>query len=331
MSRRFCIVKPEDLWTGPTTRELRKHAADVRELLAYLLSGPTSDRWGIWHLELDTVVLHTGRKDAVVLKGFDVLAELGLAHYDLGSQFVYVPHMPESQFAQWPLMPKDNNARHAKRWYKALPRNPFLGSWFDRHVKELFLTEDPEPCERREWIPREGEAPLKGPALEPAGLVPATDLLGERNLPAKRDRRAGAMTSGEIDSAYDKIVSIYPKPDALEKGRKAFHKLKPTPELVGQIFAALQWQVVQPDWLKEGAQFAPSLYRYFEGKRWLDRPRRVPHVSESTMSLASSGQGFVNQFPEDERCERPAPRPPVSGTPSSKLHSLPPSARSRTR
>jgi hypothetical protein len=315
MSRRFSIVKPEDLWTGPRARELRKKPSDVRELFAYLLTGPSSDRWGIWHLELDTLVLQLGRKDPAILAAFAALSELDLAHYDLGTQFVYVPSMPESQFVRWPLLPKDNNVRHAKRWYAALPRNPFLGRWFDRHCEDMSLDQEPEAVTRRDWTPR-GEAMPALPTLPteplpvapaPAELTRAVDLLGEvRTVPmlSSRERRAGVMTASEIDAAFKKIVDIYPKKDALDRSRKALHKLKPTPELMTLIFAALQWQVQQPDWLKEGATYAPRLDRYFVDKRWLDQPRRIPRASKETMDTMAGMVDFAQEM-EAERWKTP--------------------------
>lgn len=298
MSRRFAIIKPEDLWTGPRTRELRKHPADVRELLAYLLSGPTSDRWGIWNLELDMIVLQSGRKDATILKAFSALSGLDLAHYDPTSQFVYVPDMPESQFSRWPLLPNDGNVRHAKRWYTSLPKNPFLGFWFDRHLDDLFLTRDPDACTRRD-----GSAIVAPPAAEPT-VEPTVDLLGERPLPVKVSRN-GHMTPAEIDHAFDKIVLTYPKRDALDRSRKTFHKLKPTPELVQTIYTALAWQTKQRDWLKEGGAFAPRLDRYFTDKRWMDRPRRVPHANSTTVQTMAAMADFIEGDGEECRTHEP--------------------------
>lgn len=296
MSRRFSIVKPEDLWTGDCARELRRHGPDVRELWAYLLTGPTSDMWGLWHLELDTLVLHTGRKDAAVIKAFGTLTDLELAFYDMPSQFVYVPSMPETQFARWPLLPNDNNVRYAKRWYRSLTRNPFLGDWFDHHVEDLFLLKDPEACERREWAVR-GRETMPGEVPAAAAPAPTEDLLGM--VPAPAQKKKAAMTAGEMDAAFQKIADMYPKGDAIDRARKVFHKMKPTPELLQQIFSALQWQCRQPDWLKEAGAYAPRLDRYFEGKRWLDRPRRIPNVSSETVQA----MGAVNDFVNDMRAE----------------------------
>lgn len=288
MSRRFSIIKPEDLWTGPSTRDLRRHPAEVRELFAYLLCGPTSERWGIWHLELDLIVLQTGRKDATVLKAFSVLTGMNLAHYDMTSQFVYVPDMPESQFSRWPLLPNDGNVRHAKRWYATLQKNPFLGFWFDRHLNDLFLAREPDACTRREGTAFVAQSPKElAPPVEPT-----VDLLGDRPLPVKVSRN-GHMTPAEVNAAFDAIVKIYPKADALDRSRKVFHKLKPTPELLTTIMAALAWQTRQRDWIKEGGAFAPRLDRYFTDKRWLDKPRRLPHANSTTVQTMAAMADFI--------------------------------------
>lgn len=292
MSRRFAIIKPEDLWTGPLARQFRQHPATVRELFAYLLTGPTTDHWGIWHLEMDTIVLQTGRKDVEVVKALEVLAAMRLAFFDVRTEFVYLPTLPETQFIRWPLMPGDNNVRHAKRWYAALERNPFLGDWFDRHLEDLFLLRDPDACTRREWTPE--DAP-----------PPAEDLLGPvpETLPVRSSRRVG-MPEAELEAAYQRIEAMYPKKAALHLAKRALKKLNPTTELLGLIFQALEWQVRQPDWLKENANFCPRLDRYFEQRRWMDKPSRVPNVNTGTAQIMTGMSDFIDYGGEPE-CTTP--------------------------
>ncbi len=303
MSRRFALVKPEVLWTGTVAREMRKHPADVRELAAYLLTGPTSETWGIWHMELDTMVLQTGRKEPNVLKALAALQELRFAFYDIGTQFVWVPDMPSSQFSRWPLMPNDNNVRHAKRWYAALPVNPFLGDWFDHHLIDLHLDSEPEPVERRA-LQGAPPAPSEGPSPSPS---PGFDLLGEKkDLPART--RPQAMTAGDLDTWFERIAAVYPKQVKLAKARAAMAKLKPTAELMVQIWSALEWQCQQRDWLKEGGHYAPSLYNYFTDRRWLDRRPNVQHFNKGTAAIVGGINDFVNDAPDLEPECRILPR-----------------------
>ena len=295
-SRRFGMVKPETLWKGTLAKELRKHAAEVRELVAYLLTGPTSDTWGIWHLEMDTMVLQTGRKEANIAKALALLEELRFCFYDLDTQFVFVPDMPASQFVRWPLLPNDNNVRHAKRWYASLPTNPFLERWYDHHLADLHLDGEPEPVERRAF----GGA-SKG--LSVGSKEIAMDLLGEKEIqPAHARVKATGMSAKELDEFFEQVCAIYPKQAKLSKARTALTRIRPTHELLEQIWAALQWQVKQRDWLKEGGHFAPSLYNYFQDKRWLDRKPTVQHMNQGTAAVVSGMADFVN---DRDICETP--------------------------
>lgn len=296
MSRRFGMIKPEVLWTGPLARQFRNHPAEIRELATYLLAGPPSDTWGIWHLELDTIVLQTGRKEANITRAFAVLEELKFAFYDVMSQFVWVPDMPASQFVRWPLSPHDNNVRHAKRWYAALPPNPFLGDWYDHHLSDLHLDAEPEAVERRAL-----EAPPKGPSPSQSKEI-TSDLLGEKEiLPAHT--RARGMSASELDKWFESVCAIYPKQAKLSRARTVLAKLKPTPELLATIMEALSWQVKQHDWLKEGGHYAPSLFNYFNDKRWLDRkPATVAHVNKGTHAVVTGMADFIS---DRDECRTP--------------------------
>lgn len=293
-ARRFSIVKPEILWTGEPGRQLRKHPPEVRELAAYLLCGPLSDTWGIWHLELDTIALHTGRKEGPIIKALGTLEELLFARYDLGSQWVFVPEMPAMQFTRWPLLPHDNNLRHAKRWYEQLPRNPFMALWYEKHVADLRLLDEPDPVPLRDYVDR----PNGEPTPPPEGF----SLVG--NKPRAIERRK-TVPAAELGEWLDRIVAIYPKVEKVEKARAALVKLHPTPDLLVEIWTALQWQVKLRDWLKEGGRFAPSLYNYFVDRRWLDKPAKLGHANASTVDAIAAAADFAEQE-SGEQCRKPA-------------------------
>lgn len=315
--RRFSILKPEMLWTGPVGKLLRPCHAHVRELWAYLLTCPTGNPWGLFRLELATIVNETGRQDRDVKEALDALRKFGLADWDAETQFIYVPLMPESQFTRWPLLPRDHNVLHAKRWYATLERNPFIERWFDRHAGDLHL-ETAEPIVgRRTWSPeipdlapppaavpvRKGQSPDPVPDPAPAP-APATDLLGRPTTAELQTIAAKRLTPSEIDKVFDEIARIYPKGEAIQLAKKAFVRIRPDSETVQDIMRALVWQV--PRYAKDGGAYAPRLDRYFEQKRWLDkRPATAPRVNDSTRAIVQSAEDFINEdHPEWNTAEK---------------------------
>ena len=291
--RRFAIVKPEVLWTGYPGRHLRD-SPEAFKLAAYLLTGPESDMWGIWHLEARIVREYLGMTSSKYQKAFDVLTDIKWAY--LNKEWVYIPELPASQFTRWPLLPLDNNTRAAKRWYEELPENPFLGAWFDQHLADLCLRQEPQ-------VTRRG---TEGPPAPPA---PSVEELEVFDLLGKKIVEKGLSTA-ELDRWFARMVEIYPKKDKLHRARTMLRQLQPTAILMDEIWAALAWQVRQPDWLKEGGRYAPSLYSYLREKRWLDKPRTLPYLNESTVQAMQTIEDFAN---EEIPCTEP--RTNVRGLP----------------
>jgi hypothetical protein len=68
--------------------------------------------------------------------------------------------------------------------------------------------------------------------------------------------------------SFDEFWQRYPRKVAKGDARKAWEKLKPTPTLEAQIFAALDWQREQ--W--EDPRYTPHPATYLRGERWEDEP-----------------------------------------------------------
>jgi hypothetical protein len=124
----------------------------------------------------------------------------------------------------------------------------------------------------------------------------------------------------------ERILMIYPKRILVKRAREALAVLQPTETLMQTIWAALQWQVKQRDWLKEGGSFAPALPFYITGRRWQDRPPRA-FANTSTVSAASAAVDFANGAP----CTTPEKNVSGSQALSRRSPSLLPSRKNPTR
>jgi hypothetical protein len=71
---------------------------------------------------------------------------------------------------------------------------------------------------------------------------------------------------------FDQFWQAYPKKRSKGDARRAWQKLQPSPALVQQILTALGWQVLQPQWTKDGGQFIPHPATWLRGERWDDEP-----------------------------------------------------------
>lgn len=122
------------------------------------------------------------------------------------------------------------------------------------------------------------------------------------------------LTPQEREVWLERIVAIYPKRDRIKFAREALADLQPTETVMKEIWAALQWQVAQRDWMKGGGGYAPCLDRYIRGRRWTDRPRRLGRLNDSTIDMMDSMMEFIS---EEAPCETPPKTaralPPRSG------------------
>lgn len=62
----------------------------------------------------------------------------------------------------------------------------------------------------------------------------------------------------------------YPNHKAKADALRAWRKLAPSPDLIAEIHAALDWQTRQHGWVKDRGQFVPMGATYLNGRRWED-------------------------------------------------------------
>lgn len=82
-----------------------------------------------------------------------------------------------------------------------------------------------------------------------------------------------APPEGEAAPDFDRdFWALYPKREAKEAARKAWHKLNPDEALWATMAAALSAQVASPRWLRDGGQYIPYPATWLNGRRWEDEP-----------------------------------------------------------
>lgn len=125
--------------------------------------------------------------------------------------------------------------------------------------------------------------------------APGNSLLTEQKLTEQNgtevNRTVPALKRGvrvTDPEGFDAFWNLYPKHKKRHEAVKAWIKLTPDAELRERILAAVSWQRVQPDWLKEGSRWAPDASTYLNNRRWEDEPPSV-----NTARLSDAGMQSV--------------------------------------
>jgi hypothetical protein len=72
------------------------------------------------------------------------------------------------------------------------------------------------------------------------------------------------------DDGFLQFFTAYPKRKAKGDAEKAWKKLKPSPDLLQTMLAALDRQKASSDWLKNAGQYIPLPATWLNGRRWED-------------------------------------------------------------
>ena len=100
-------------------------------------------------------------------------------------------------------------------------------------------------------------------------------------------KRSSWLMVDEDDPQWLRFWNAYPKRVSKKNARQAWATLNPSPTLVDTMIEALAWQSQQPQWLKDGGQYAPFPATWLNGEKWDDecpahlKPRaewQCPHV-----------------------------------------------------
>lgn len=129
------------------------------------------------------------------------------------------------------------------------------------------------------------EANAKQPTQQNESPVPVPVPLPEPGSVPKGKKPSRSLRSLDTgvrdnDAAFMAFFQAYPRHVKKQAAWEEWQKLGPAPPLE-RILAALQWQVQQPDWLKEGRRYVPEPSAYLHGRRWEDEPTQAPLLAET--------------------------------------------------
>lgn len=266
---------------------MAKFPSIVRDLAHFLYSGPNAVKYGLYCKPLEVMAAEFGRTHAQIKGALEVLAKLDYAHFDELTSFVWVPKMAFWQLRPLPLKVGDHNIKAARAWYRAVPRNPFLGEFFDRYNFDLRLADgDVWPgteVARREW----STAPAT--LLDEAMAAEETQALVLVPPAAPARERRAAMDTRQLEADFEMWWKAYPKKTGKLAARTEWMKHQPTRDTpIDKLLEKLAEQCRSYDWTKEGGKFIVDPERYIKRGRWLDEVRSI------RAPLAKQNEGTLN-------------------------------------
>lgn len=155
--RTYSIFTPQR-WIGGTGKNLRRGIQsrqkgdperetfkDAQIVADMLVNNPAANMYGLYYITLGNMADLTGLDVQEIRDALALLQREEFAYYDPTTEFVWVREMARVQMFL-PLKPGDKNVKTANRWYLQLPRNPYLGRFYDRYADDLHLQD-----RRDEW------------------------------------------------------------------------------------------------------------------------------------------------------------------------------------
>lgn len=112
--------------------------------------------------------------------------------------------------------------------------------------------------------------PEKWKAIE-ASYTNTCQTLAKRLPLDKEINREKEINRNNPSSDFAAFWQAYPRKTGKDAALKAWEKKAPS---LSACLKALEWQVYQPQWAKDGGQFIPHASTWINGGRWLDEPLR---------------------------------------------------------
>jgi hypothetical protein len=199
--RSFFKMSPQ-FWTGETGRGIRKAGKNCQLLAAFLCYPPQGNALGLYYLPLHHVIHEVALTLKEATDAMHKLCDIGFCSYDLESEFVWVIEKAKIEIGE-SLKSSDNMIEWANREYEQVPKNPFLGEFYDRYREAFHLKNrrDFEGGRDQVWT---GSG---HPSLRLSLSLPL------RLSSLKGDRRGGEK-SGAVDNSTE---PQWPSPLALQK------------------------------------------------------------------------------------------------------------------
>jgi hypothetical protein len=119
---------------------------------------------------------------------------------------------------------------------------------------------------------KEPESTIPAPFEHCADTIQADEgTCGRERKGTEGNGSPSPAADGEFEESFDRFWESYPRKDAKQTAERAWRKLKPTPELVEAIVAAVDRQA--KSW--RDPQFIPMPATWLNGARWKDQGSKV--------------------------------------------------------
>ena len=212
--RDHAIISPH-FWLGDTGKEIRGDS-DTQVVFLYLLTCPSSNMIGLYHLGLPTICHETGLSTKGASKGLRRGEEGQFCFYDMASETVFIPLMAKYQLGET-LSPKDNRHKAVLKMLNQVHKSPFLKDFLDIYSecycidKTMFLEAPSKPLRRgrekfsAEKVDQDQEQEQEQEQEQNTPIVPTG-------------------TCGNGSALFDEWWNLYPRKEAKGKALEAWKK-----------------------------------------------------------------------------------------------------------
>lgn len=139
---------------------------------------------------------------------------------------------------------------------------------------------------RAEQLRQNRERVQRHREMKRSGNAPVMEL----DQPVDVDQSVPTQTIAVVEDGFDAFWSVYPKKVGKGLARAAWHKIKPS----GDIIGAVERQKRSAAWLREGGRYIPNPSTWLNQQRWDDEPDpEVPVLTEKNLNNLRAGEAFI--------------------------------------
>jgi hypothetical protein len=162
--RDYAKVSPQ-FWTGETGKAIRRRGFEGLLVAVYLMTNSRANMLGLYEQPVLFMAHETALGEEGASKGLRYCIEEGFCSYDEATEMVWVHEMARYQIAD-ALKSGDNRCKAVQKEYDSLPKNPFLGDFFDRYARAFNMTTRRDQTGEKQHVPKAPSKPLRSQEQE---------------------------------------------------------------------------------------------------------------------------------------------------------------------
>ena len=130
---------------------------------------------------------------------------------------------------------------------------------------------------------------------------PSVRTINEPSIPPYSPPKGGQRRGSDDDfkrlvpEGFEDFWELYPRKVGKGSALKAWIKVK-ADSFAGRIFSALEWQVHQEQWTKDGGQFIPHPATWLNQARWDDKPMEVENHGAEPKSYPALREFITRRY-----------------------------------